>query len=253
MTTAPNPRSRRLVRVGGFTFDEATQELFADGRPVPLQPKPTRVLAELVASRGSLVTRERLYEAAWGDTVVEFDLALNRCVRDIRAAVGDDARAPGFVATVPRRGYRLVPPVVEIDPPTRPGRHRRLAVGAVATIVVALALSVGGTMRQTADPAPTVLAFRSFGPQVAGIDRAIEAQVRRRLGLGDVEPRSHGLLVQGVIVPAPEGALLEVSLIRIADGREIWTGRYNPLCERIVGDPNELIGALVSREVMARS
>ncbi len=85
--------SPHTVQVGRFTFDEGTRELFDGDRPVSLQPKPTLVLAELIAARGALVERSRLYEVAWGDTVVEFDLALNRCVRDIRAALGDDAKA----------------------------------------------------------------------------------------------------------------------------------------------------------------
>ncbi len=79
----------RTVWIGRFAFDEGSLELFDGKRPVSLQPKPSLVLAELVSARGALVERNRLYDAAWGDTVVEFDLALNRCIRDIRAALGD--------------------------------------------------------------------------------------------------------------------------------------------------------------------
>ena len=244
----------QAVRVGPLTFDEGTGELFRDGQPIPLQPKPTLVLAELVAARGSLVERERLYEVAWGDTVVEFDLALNRCIRDIRAAVGDDAKASWFVATVPRRGYRLVVPVE----PYRSTRPHSLALWAmIAASLAGFALLpklvAPGSHTTSSNSAATVLSFQSFGAEVAGIDRAIQAELHRHLELGTRSPRSTGLFVNGVIVPEPDGALLEVTLVRIADGETIWTGRYNPLCDRLVGDPNQLIGRLISREVLKRS
>ena len=215
-------RGNDRVGVGPFTFDERTRELFSGDRPVRLQPKPSLILAELVAARGRLVDRERLYEVAWGDTVVEFDLALNRCIKDIRAAVGDDAGAPWFVATVPRRGYRLVPPV-EAEPPA----GRRWWVGlAVSAALVAATLP----LLRSAPPAhtgpsvvhdATILSFQSFGTGLAGIDQAIQDEVYRRLGLGTGAPQSTGLFVNGVILPAPSGALLEVTLVRLADGEPV--------------------------------
>ena len=242
------------VRMGPLTFDERTHELFHKGQHLRLQPKPTLVLAELVAARGKLVERERLYEAAWGQTVVEFDLALNRCIKDIRAAVGDDARAPWFIATVPRRGYRLVAPV---EAKHREAVGRSVIQVALIALVTAAPLLLRSSATTSSDPgadlAGTILSFQSFGAEVAGIDRDLQEEVARRLQLGTTNPRSAGLFVNGVVVPAPGGALLEVTLVRIADGKEIWTGRYNPLCDRIIGDPTQLIGGLISREVMTRS
>lgn len=241
-----------LVRFGRFSFDERTLELFGESGPLALQPKPSVVLAELIAARGGLVSRERLYEAAWGDTVVEFDLALNRCIRDIRATLGDDARAPSFIQTVPRRGYRLVAPV-EIGPrrSQEPRRWRAAAVAATAGVLwLASSVAWGGAAQGSPD---TILAFHGVGSEVSGIDRQLQESVRRRLRLNTRAPRSSGLLVSGVLVPAPDGALLEVTLVRLDSGREIWSGRYNPLCDRIVGDPIELISGLISREVVARS
>jgi Tol biopolymer transport system component len=42
---------------------------------------------------------------------VDFEQGLNHCVRQIRTALGDDAEAPRFIETLPRRGYRFIYPV----------------------------------------------------------------------------------------------------------------------------------------------
>lgn len=242
-----------VVTVGRFTFDERTLELFDGEQPIKLQPKPTLVLAELIAARGALVGRDRLYEVAWGDTVVEFDLALNRCIRDIRAAVGDDAKSPTFIATVPRRGYRLVAPIARVRPTDRTALWRFATIAAAVVVALLLAPAVWAPDGGLREHDSTILSFHSFGASVAGLDQAIQGEVSRRLRLGTATPQSSGLLVNGVIVPATDGALLEVTIVRLADGQPIWSGRYNPLCERIIGDPTALIGELISREAMRRS
>jgi TolB-like protein len=76
---------------------------------VRLQPQPFRLLMLLVRRAGDLVTREEIREQLWGgETFVDFEQGENHCVRQIRTALGDDARAPRYVQTVPRRGYRFI-------------------------------------------------------------------------------------------------------------------------------------------------
>ncbi len=80
--------------------------------PVRLPPQPAQVLLLLVENAGSVVTREDIQKSTWpGDTVVDFEVGLNRCVRRIRSTLLDDADAPRYVETVPRIGYRFIAPV----------------------------------------------------------------------------------------------------------------------------------------------
>lgn len=118
----------------GFLFDPETRELWrADGTAVPLAPKPSRALALLLETPGRLVTREQLQEHVWPETIIEFDQGLNTLIRQLRATLGDDAGAPRFIETVPRRGYRWIadierPVAGDADPqPNAFRRHRRLA------------------------------------------------------------------------------------------------------------------------------
>lgn len=104
---------------GRFEFDPAAGILLREGVPVRLQPQPARVLAQLVARSGEVVTRDELRQAVWADgTFVDFERGLNFCIAQIRLALGDSADAPRYIETLPRRGYRLIAPVRAIDAAT---------------------------------------------------------------------------------------------------------------------------------------
>ncbi len=110
---APASSSRR-VRIGLFEVDFGSAEVHREGRKVPLQEQPFRVLAMLLERPGEIVSREELQARLWpSDTYVGFDEGLNTAIRKLRVAFGDSAENPRFVETLPRRGYRLIAPVVE--------------------------------------------------------------------------------------------------------------------------------------------
>jgi DNA-binding winged helix-turn-helix (wHTH) protein len=59
-------------RFGVFEFESGSGELRKSGRPVALEPQPSRALARLLARADQLVTRDELKDAVWGkDTHVE--------------------------------------------------------------------------------------------------------------------------------------------------------------------------------------
>src|SRR5580704_18457650 len=99
----------QALRFGDFEFDAQTLELRRNGTTVRLQQQPARVLAFLMNHRGTLVTREQIRLAIWGeDTFVDFEQGLNFCIRQIRLALNDQADKPNYVETLPRLGYRFV-------------------------------------------------------------------------------------------------------------------------------------------------
>ena len=73
---------------------------------VPLRPKAFAVLHYLVVHAPQLVTQAEVLQAVWGDASVSEGL-LRGYIRDLRAALGDEAQAPRFIATVARRGWRF--------------------------------------------------------------------------------------------------------------------------------------------------
>jgi DNA-binding winged helix-turn-helix (wHTH) protein len=126
-----------VLRFERFGFDPVVGELRRDdGAIVPLEPQPARVLAALTSRPGALVTRDELRASVWPEgTYVAFDQGLNYCIRQIRVALGDDARHPVFIETVARRGYRFLPPVDGLAPRRRP--RAPIAAAMAAGLVVA--------------------------------------------------------------------------------------------------------------------
>jgi eukaryotic-like serine/threonine-protein kinase len=107
-------------RFGPFELDVKTGELRKSGVRVKLQLQPARVLTLLASQPGVLLTREEIQSRVWDDgTYVDFEQSLNFCIRQIRAALGDQAGTPRYVETLPRRGYRFVAPVETV--PAGPG------------------------------------------------------------------------------------------------------------------------------------
>src|SRR5262249_7591645 len=64
---------------------------------------------------GQLVTKDALWQAVWPDVTVS-DAVLTVCVREIRQALGDDAKTPRFIETVHRRGFRFIAPLSTAPP-----------------------------------------------------------------------------------------------------------------------------------------
>jgi TolB-like protein/Flp pilus assembly protein TadD len=115
------------LRFETFELDLASGELRKGQTLVRLQPQPFKVLALLARRAGELVRRDEIQKQVWtDDTFVDFDQGLNYCIRQIRSALCDDAEAPGFIETVPRRGYRFLPIVEEISAPLLPPVARRV-------------------------------------------------------------------------------------------------------------------------------
>jgi len=103
--------SATILRFDVFEIDTASGELRRRGDRVKLPPQPFRVLELLVRRGGEVVTRTDIRERIWSDSFVDFEQGLNFCIRQIREALGDNADAPRFIETLPRRGYRFLFPV----------------------------------------------------------------------------------------------------------------------------------------------
>ncbi|HXU46006.1 MAG TPA: winged helix-turn-helix domain-containing protein [Thermoanaerobaculia bacterium] len=104
------------LRFERFEFHVASGELRRDGERIRLEPQPAKVLALLAERSGQVVSRDELRQAVWpSDTFVDFERGLNYCVAKIRAALGDAAATPRFIETLPKRGYRFLPPVEPVE------------------------------------------------------------------------------------------------------------------------------------------
>ncbi|MGB9233945.1 MAG: winged helix-turn-helix domain-containing protein, partial [Terriglobales bacterium] len=105
--------TQELLRFGIFELNLATEELRKSGTPVKLPPLPFKLLALLALHAGQIVTRQEIQEKLWGaETFVDFEQGVNKCIKQIRTALNDNADNPLYIETLPRHGYRFLAPVV---------------------------------------------------------------------------------------------------------------------------------------------
>src|SRR5881398_346124 len=99
-------------RFADFRLDPANACLWRGTQPIALTPKAFDVLHYLVTHPDRLVSKDELLDAVWPDVAVT-DAVVRVAIGMLRKALGDAAQTPHFIATVPRRGYRFLAPVME--------------------------------------------------------------------------------------------------------------------------------------------
>jgi TolB-like protein/DNA-binding winged helix-turn-helix (wHTH) protein/Tfp pilus assembly protein PilF len=115
-------------RVGDWMIDPAIDEIATGDRTHKLEPRTMRLLVALAQAGGGVVSSERLLDEVWSGVVVG-PASVYQSVSQLRKVLGDSESAPRFIATVPRKGYRLLAPVEWLGGP--------LAAGPVAAPVAA--------------------------------------------------------------------------------------------------------------------
>src|SRR5215472_469793 len=107
----------KAFRVGRWRVDPALNEISRDGTTVKLEPRAVRVLVCLAERAGELVSVNQLLDTVWKDLVVT-QYSVYQAIAALRRALGDDPKAPTYIVSVPRHGYRLVAPI-EADAKTQ--------------------------------------------------------------------------------------------------------------------------------------
>jgi DNA-binding winged helix-turn-helix (wHTH) protein len=92
------------LRFGQCVYDAKSRELLRGGERQDLSPKAFQLLALLLQARPRAVTKREIYEELWPHTFVS-DSSLPRLAAEVRAAIGDHAKAPRLLRTVHRFGY----------------------------------------------------------------------------------------------------------------------------------------------------
>jgi Tol biopolymer transport system component/DNA-binding winged helix-turn-helix (wHTH) protein len=102
-------------RFDDVSIDCASLRVEKNSQPRKITPRAFDVLVYLASQHGRIVDKQELFEQVWKESFVT-DNALTRAVKEIRQVIGDDADAPRYIETVPKRGYRFIADVQIIDP-----------------------------------------------------------------------------------------------------------------------------------------
>ncbi len=72
-----------------------------------LEPKTMEVLVYLASRPDDVISREELEQDIWRGALVGYDAVTNSVIK-LRKALRDDARRPHIIATIPKKGYKLI-------------------------------------------------------------------------------------------------------------------------------------------------
>lgn len=118
--TAPGNQVTQLYFFDDVTVERGNFRVLKAGQARELEPRVFDLLVFMIERRGRVLEKQEIFEQVWKDAYVT-DNALTRAVKEIRRALGDDASAPRYIETVPKRGYRFIAEVKEAEPAEPPG------------------------------------------------------------------------------------------------------------------------------------
>ena len=99
-----------VFRIGQWRVDPALDEISRDSKTIEFEPRTMRDLVCLAEHAGEIVSVNQLLDTVWKDLVVT-QYSVYQAVGALRRALGDDSKDPTYIASVLKRGYRLIAPV----------------------------------------------------------------------------------------------------------------------------------------------
>ena len=93
--------------LGELTVDFAARRVTLAGQPLSLVPMEYRLLVELAANAGRVLTYEHILERVWGERSKGDVRPIRTIAGQLRRKLGDDADHPVYIFTEPRVGYLM--------------------------------------------------------------------------------------------------------------------------------------------------
>jgi two-component system alkaline phosphatase synthesis response regulator PhoP len=101
------PPEEDIVRFGDAEIDFARCEARRAGKPIDLSALEFRILAAFVRSRGRVLTRDQLIDAAWGSGVSLNDRVVDNHIVNLRRKLEASPAEPRHFINVRGMGYRF--------------------------------------------------------------------------------------------------------------------------------------------------
>jgi transcriptional activator of cad operon len=222
---------------------------------VRLEDRPLRLLLCLAEHAGDVLSIEELLKQVWPGVIVSPD-SIYQAITALRRQLGDDPKQPTYIATVPRRGYRLIATVTSSVPPsianqeTPPGTskaQRRLPAAALIVLLaclVAMAVLAWNAKKEAAPTgharAVTVVPFLDLTDQMSeepfaeGMADELIAKLSKVPGLAvsstaalKAKALKAGYVLDGSVRKSGSTLRVTARLTRASDGVVAWSDTYD--------------------------
>ncbi len=210
--------------LGSFLVEPSLHRVSKKGESHHVEPKVMELLVLLASRPGEVFTKEEISERLWPGIFVS-ESSVFRHVSELRRLLGDDRSRPRYVATIPKKGYRLIAPV------TPPGETKpRRALVSVAAVAAALVLALVASRTGPPPVAPAAHAAFLKGDlfenrvDCASFDRSLdlyrEALTRDARFLETYPKLLDALIATAVLGCEPPGPLFDEAESLLARARE---------------------------------
>jgi PAS domain S-box-containing protein len=109
-SATPEATVRQPYVLDDLVADFTERRVVVHGRPVHLSAIEYKLLRELAAHAGMVLTHDQILQRVWGNEYAGDTGLLRSSIRNLRRKLGDDARNPRYVLTEPQVGYRMPKP-----------------------------------------------------------------------------------------------------------------------------------------------
>ncbi|WP_448565368.1 winged helix-turn-helix domain-containing protein [Thalassotalea ganghwensis] len=96
-----------LIRINDIVIHPKLSVLTINQQEVAIEPKLLELLLLFCHHVDQIISREQILDTIWPNSLVT-DNAVNKLVASLRKLLNDDSKAPQFIQTVPKRGYRFI-------------------------------------------------------------------------------------------------------------------------------------------------
>jgi transcriptional activator of cad operon len=193
------PPTAKLL-IGDWLVDPASGEISREGRTIRLEVRAMRLLLCLAECPGEVVSIEELLNQGWGGVIVSSD-SVYQAMTSLRRQLGDDAKQPVYIETVPRLGYRMVAKVRPLTESTDLGAK---------------------SPREAGDASMSASGERSSGSRLrAGLAVAVAAGVCLALAIISLLHAGNGSVAaspQNIAAQQPERSIAVVPFLDLTEG-----------------------------------
>jgi hypothetical protein len=104
------PSQAQIIKIGALTIDPDSCEVMKNKKEIELTAREFELLLHMAQNIGRVISRERLYEAVWGEDSYGCDNTIMVHIRHLREKVEDNPALPKYIITMKGLGYKLVNP-----------------------------------------------------------------------------------------------------------------------------------------------
>jgi len=257
------------LKIGEWRLDPLTSTLSRGDETVALDQRSLQLLLCLSRQPGKTVTTDELLDEVWPDVTVGQD-SVYQAVAGLRRSLGDKSREPAYIATVPRKGYRLIAPVEAASVPSAPPRNRKAmaAIGIASIVLIAFFLRFGPILQAKTEVSLAVLPFLDITSESMSEEYVADGVTEELIGRLSSVPGFHvaspttSFSLKGKDLPPNEiakqlgvayvldGSLREaegkrrvaVRLVRGKDGFVLWTHSYDSTDKDVLALQDNIAG-----------